>query len=83
MGFVNLMRSHPRAVAEHRSLVLACLSDDDVTIRTRALELLSGETLFLLSPLLLPFHRHRLRLAGCCGVWSSFSQGWLHAIFLG
>lgn len=44
MGFVNLMRSHPRAVAEHRSLVLACLSDDDVTIRTRALELLSGET---------------------------------------
>ncbi|CAM9363760.1 unnamed protein product, partial [Sphacelaria rigidula] len=42
VGFVNLMRSHPRAVAEHRSLVLACLSDDDVTIRTRALELLSG-----------------------------------------
>ncbi|CAN0277284.1 unnamed protein product [Discosporangium mesarthrocarpum] len=36
------MRSHPRAVAEHRELVLACLSDDDVTIRTRALELLSG-----------------------------------------
>lgn len=43
MGFVNLMRSHPRAVAEHRALVLQCLSDDDVTIRTRALELLSGE----------------------------------------
>lgn len=43
VGFVNLMRSHPRAVAEHRALVLACLSDDDVTIRTRALELLSGE----------------------------------------
>lgn len=42
MGFVNLMQSHPRVVAEHRSLVLACLSDDDVTIRTRALELLSG-----------------------------------------
>ncbi|CAN0327742.1 unnamed protein product, partial [Ectocarpus sp. 12 AP-2014] len=42
VGFVNLMRSHPRAVAEHRALVLACLSDDDVTIRTRALELLTG-----------------------------------------
>ncbi|CAN0186855.1 unnamed protein product [Scytosiphon promiscuus] len=42
VGFVNLMRSHPRAVAEHRALVLACLADDDVTIRTRALELLTG-----------------------------------------
>ncbi|CBJ32812.1 Coatomer protein complex,delta sub-unit [Ectocarpus siliculosus] len=42
VGFVNLMRSHPRAVAEHRALVLACLSDDDITIRTRALELLTG-----------------------------------------
>ena len=46
VGFVNLMRSHPRAVAEHRALVLKCLSDDDVTIRTRALELLSGALLF-------------------------------------
>lgn len=51
VGFVNLMCSHPRAVAEHRSLVLACLSDDDVTIRTRALELLSGEgSYFVVSP---------------------------------
>lgn len=48
VGFVNLMRSHPRAVAEHRALVLACLSDDDVTIRTRALELLSGVCWLLL-----------------------------------
>ena len=36
------MKSHPRAVVEHRELVLLCLSDDDVTIRTRALELLTG-----------------------------------------
>ena len=42
VGFVNLMRSHPRAVVEHKELVLQCLSDDDVTIRTRALELLTG-----------------------------------------
>ncbi|KAG5186742.1 Clathrin/coatomer adaptor, adaptin-like protein [Tribonema minus] len=42
VGYVNLMQSHPRAVAESRELVLACLTDDDVTIRTRALELLTG-----------------------------------------
>ena len=42
VGFVELMKSHPRAVVEHRELVLMCLSDDDVTIRTRALELLTG-----------------------------------------
>ena len=36
VGFVELMKSHPRAVVEHRELVLLCLSDDDVTIRTRA-----------------------------------------------
>ena len=42
VGFVELMKSHPRAVVEHRELVFLCLSDDDVTIRTRALELLTG-----------------------------------------
>ena len=36
------MRSHPRVVAEHRDLVLSCLSDDDITIRMRALELVTG-----------------------------------------
>ncbi|CAN0156740.1 unnamed protein product, partial [Laminaria digitata] len=51
VGFVNLMRSHPRAVAEHRGLVLKCLSDDDVTIRTRALELLSGALTIDATPL--------------------------------
>ena len=39
VGLVELMRSHPRVVAEHRDLVLSCLSDDDITIRMRALEL--------------------------------------------
>ncbi|CAM9191853.1 unnamed protein product, partial [Chrysoparadoxa australica] len=42
VGLVDLMASHPRAVAEHRGLILACLSDNDVTIRTKALELLTG-----------------------------------------
>ena len=42
VGFVELMKSHPKAVVEHKELVLLCLSDDDVTIRTRALELLTG-----------------------------------------
>ncbi|KAJ1448600.1 adaptin N terminal region-domain-containing protein [Pelagophyceae sp. CCMP2097] len=42
VGFVELMQSHPKAVVEHKELVLLCLSDDDITIRTRALELLTG-----------------------------------------
>ena len=42
VGLVGLMKSHPRVVAEHRELVLACLLDEDVTIRLRALELVSG-----------------------------------------
>lgn len=42
VGLVNLMRSYPRVVVEHRDLVLKCLNDDDVTIRTKALELLAG-----------------------------------------
>jgi AP-3 complex subunit delta-1 len=36
------MHSHPKAVVDHRDLVLKCLNDDDITIRTRALELLAG-----------------------------------------
>ena len=42
VGFVQLMRSHPKAVVEHRDLVLLCLSDADETIRLRSLELLTG-----------------------------------------
>jgi len=42
VGFVQLMRSHPKAVVEHRDLVLKCLSDADETIRLRSLELLTG-----------------------------------------
>jgi AP-3 complex subunit delta-1 len=42
VGLVGLMKSHPRVVAEHRELVLACLLDEDTTIRFRALELVCG-----------------------------------------
>jgi len=42
VGLAELLPSAPRSVVEHRELVLKCLSDDDVTIKTRALELLSG-----------------------------------------
>ena len=42
MGLVNLMKSSPKSVVDHRELVLRCLNDDDVTIRSRALELLAG-----------------------------------------
>jgi len=42
VGFVSLMRSHPATVVNERNLILRCLTDDDVTIRSRALELLTG-----------------------------------------
>ncbi|GMI07534.1 hypothetical protein TrLO_g8250 [Triparma laevis f. longispina] len=42
VGFVSLMKSHPKEVVEQRGLILRCLCDDDVTIRSRALELLTG-----------------------------------------
>ncbi|PRP80441.1 delta adaptin [Planoprotostelium fungivorum] len=38
----NIMKVHPKAVAEHRDLVLRCLEDADMTIRLRALDLLEG-----------------------------------------
>ena len=42
VGFVDLMRSHPRVVASQRGLVLQCLVDEDVNVRLRALELITG-----------------------------------------
>jgi AP-3 complex subunit delta-1 len=46
VGFSTLRQSHPKCLAESdaRPLILACLSDEDVTIRTRALDLLPGMT---------------------------------------
>lgn len=42
VGLVQLMRSHPKVVAEHRNVVQTCLLDDDVTIRLQALQLITG-----------------------------------------
>ena len=42
VGFVSLMKSYPKTVVKRRNLILRCLCDDDVTIRCRALELLTG-----------------------------------------
>ena len=38
----NFMKVHPRVVAEHKSMILKCLNDEDITIRHRALDLVSG-----------------------------------------
>jgi AP-3 complex subunit delta-1 len=58
VGFVNLMHSHPRVVVEHRELVLRCLHDDDITIRTRALELLTGWFSVIALPVVICCDRH-------------------------
>ncbi|CEG36589.1 ap-3 complex subunit [Plasmopara halstedii] len=42
VGLSNLMKSHPYVVIEHQELIVGCLAVDDMTIRMRALELLSG-----------------------------------------
>lgn len=44
VGFGSLMQSHPQVLSDpkYRPLILTCLSDQDVTIRTRALDLLTG-----------------------------------------
>lgn len=42
VGLVQLMKSNARSVVEHLEIVLHCLDDDDVTIRSKALELLAG-----------------------------------------
>ncbi len=42
VGLNNLLVSHPKSVVDHRDIILKCLVDEDVTIRIRALELLSG-----------------------------------------
>jgi hypothetical protein len=44
VGFCELTRTVPTIAADHRDLILLCLNDDDITVRLRALELLSGMT---------------------------------------
>ena len=47
VGFGSLVKSQPKVLmshSEHRGLILRCLSDEDITIRTRALGLLKFMT---------------------------------------
>ena len=42
LALYNIMQAHPKAVTEHRDMVIWCLDDEDITIRQRALDLLTG-----------------------------------------
>lgn len=42
VGLAELMKSQPKAVSKYREKVMECLDDEDITIRLRALELLTG-----------------------------------------
>ena len=42
LGLHKLMKKYPRVVSEHKDLILGCLEDDDVTIRMRALDLITS-----------------------------------------
>ena len=42
LGLHKLMKRYPRVVSEHKDLILECLKDDDVTIRMRALDLITS-----------------------------------------
>eukprot|EP00808_Paulinella_micropora_P018737 g66473.t1 len=42
LGLHKLMLKHPRVVEEHQEVILECLSDEDPTIRLRALDLLTA-----------------------------------------
>lgn len=42
LGLHKLMQKEPRVVGEHKDLILGCLKDEDVTIRMRALDLVTA-----------------------------------------
>jgi hypothetical protein len=42
LGLHKLMKAHPKIVAEHKDLILGCLRDEDVTIKMRALDLITS-----------------------------------------
>ena len=42
VGYIQLMISHPRLVIEQKDLILNCLNDEDITIKGKTLELLTG-----------------------------------------
>jgi len=42
LGLNNLMDQYPRIIADIKDTIIACLNDDDITIRQRSLDLLCG-----------------------------------------
>ena len=46
LALSKLMPVAPKAIQEHREMVINCLDDEDVTIRLRALDLIVGMVLF-------------------------------------
>ncbi len=39
---VKIVPSHPELVAEHQEMILSSINDEDISIRVRALDLLSA-----------------------------------------
>ncbi len=62
VGLLQLLASHPKVVVEMRELVLKCLSDDDITIRTKSLELLAG---IVTKKTLVDLVHHLLKVSAC------------------
>jgi AP-3 complex subunit delta-1 len=67
VGLIRLMSINPLIAVEHRDLVLHCLSDEDVTIRSRALELLAG---MVTKKSLVDLVQHLLQVRTACSVYS-------------
>eukprot|EP01027_Heterolobosea_sp_BB2_P010522 GEZU01015435.1.p1 GENE.GEZU01015435.1~~GEZU01015435.1.p1 ORF type:complete len:639 (-),score=149.75 GEZU01015435.1:1263-3179(-) len=42
LGLTDILKTYPRIVADLKEVILDCLNDEDVTIRLRALDLLTG-----------------------------------------
>lgn len=42
VGLCNVIVVYPRMISGHKDIILACLDDEDITIRMRVLELLAG-----------------------------------------
>lgn len=49
LGLNKIMDKNKKAVAQHKDLILQCLDDPDITIRMRALDLITSMVLFILS----------------------------------
>ncbi|KAL1304667.1 hypothetical protein AAFC00_003626 [Neodothiora populina] len=42
LAFTKIVGSHPQLVAQHQDVIVECIDDPDISIRTRALELVTG-----------------------------------------